>query len=272
MEHARIAPYSPEWWSLRHGCFTGSEIWKLMTEPKGKSPKQKFEEHAVKLAESEARYNNIPDSKLNQKSSTNLKAKIEKYVKEYAILNEKKNDCHISDTAETYILEKVHEKLTGKAKMGVDNFATQWGVEHEPLAKKWYAKITGNVLEEPYMKFHDTIEGFSCTPDAFGSIVPLSEFKCPANGANHLKHWLISSDEYFKDFHPAYYWQCVAQMNIFSKDRIDFVSFDPRIDNDRGMFIYTMDINEEDAEKMEKKVLSARELYNDYYNLFNQKA
>lgn len=268
MEQIGIIPYSPEWWHTRSGNFTGSEIYKLMSEPRGKSPFEKYEEHANLLKKWENQF----EASLNKelKSMQNLKSKIETKQALVKELYEHKNDIHISDTAETYILEKVHEKLTGKPKMGVNNFATEWGIENEPLAKKWYSKITGSELEEPYMLSHDSIEGYSCTPDSFGSIKPLIEIKCPANGANHLKHWLISNDEYFKDKHDNYYWQCVSQMNIFKKKELDFVSFDPRIDNNRGMFIYSLNLDESDEAFMEGKIKESRVLFNEYFKLFNE--
>lgn len=267
MASLEIAPYSPEWWQLRLGNFTGSGVWKLMSEPKGKSPFEKYEDHINLLRKWENQFDENPKNEL--KSMQNLKVKIDNKKLLTQELHEHKNDCHISDTAETYILEKVHEKLTGKTKMGIDNASTQWGIEHEPLAKKWYCKITGNEIDGPYMKFHDTVLGYSCTPDGL-MLLKTQEFKCPANGANHLKHWLISNDEYFRDKHDEYYYQCQSQMDIFNKDECDFVSFDPRIDNDRGMFIYSMKKDIEVVCIMHEKINVARDLFDGYYNLFSK--
>ena len=214
-----IQPYSPEWWNLRHGCFTGSEFFKLVGEPRSKAAKE---------------------------------------------------DGELSDTALTYILEKVHEKLTGLTKMGIDNFATQWGVEHEPLAAKWYAKLTGNTLIDPTLCFHSTLEGFSCTPDKFVGEDGLCEIKCPANGANHLKHCFITTNEYFKKEHPDKYWQVMVQMNITGRKWCDFVSFDPRINSDMGMFIYRVEYSETEGKFIEDKLKKAREIYNEYLTLFSK--
>lgn len=216
-----ILPYSPEWFQLRKGCFTASEIWKIMTEPRSK--KDQF-----------------------------------------------------SKTAETYILEKVHEFLSNEVKSGVDNYATQWGVEYEPLALKWYGKKTGFALIDPYLVFHESIEGFSCTPDCFVEETlhtaeiskGLVEVKCPAKGANHLEHCIISSPEFFKQHHPEYYWQIMAQMNITKTEWCDFVSFDPRINSDLGLFIYRLQYDPEAGEFMEEKVKLARELYSSYLQTF----
>lgn len=213
-----IQPYSPEWWQLRHGCFTGSEIYKLMGEPRSKAAKESGD---------------------------------------------------LNDGALTYILEKVHEKLTGMAKMGIDNFATQWGVEHEPKAAYWYAKTKGFTLSDPTLCFHPEIKGFSCTPDKFVNEDGLCEIKCPANGSNHLKHCFITNNEYFKKEHANYYWQCVSQMNITGRKWCDFVSFDPRIDSNMGLFIYRCEYNEADGELLETKVKKARVMYDEYLRLFS---
>lgn len=212
-----IEPYSKEWWNLRNGCFTSSEIHKLIGDPRSK---------------------------------------------------EAKDAGALSDTALTYILEKVHEKITNIAKMGIDNFATQWGVEHEPLAARWYGKTTGYTLSDTFLCFHETIEGFSCTPDRFVNSDGLAEIKCPANGANHLKHCFITKNEYFKKEHKEYYWQIIAQLSITKKVWCDLVSFDPRINNAFGMFIYRVEDVMADIDILETKVKKAREVYNGYLETF----
>lgn len=209
----RVQPHTKEWFDLRCGTFTASEIWKLMTDPRSKKDL-------------------------------------------------------LSKTAETYILEKVHEKVTGKIKMGVDNFSTMWGVEHEPLALKWYGKLTGHDMQDSYLVFHETIEGFSCTPDQFVNEDGLCEVKCPANGANHLKHCFITASEYMKQEFPEYYWQVTAQMLITGRKWCDFVSFDPRIPGTFGMFIYRVELNEIDAALLEDRVKNARSIFHGYLEVY----
>lgn len=270
LEVLEIVPYSPDWWKLRNGNFTGSEAWKLMSNPRGKSPFEKYEDHVNQLRTWEKKLSDVPQEKLGLKGNLTLAANIEKKKALTKELYEHRNDLHLSDTAHTYILQKVHEKLTGIAQTGVDNFATQWGVEHEPLAQKWYSKLTGYELTPSYMKFHDELEGFSCTPDNLIYVDRLCEIKCPAVGANHLKHLFITNDEYFKEYHDDYYWQCVTQMNIFKRPYLDFVSFDPRIDNNRGMFIYNMEYNESEGALLEERVKVCRSLFDEYLKLFSE--
>jgi len=51
----------------------------------------------------------------------------------------------------------------------------------------------------------------------------------------------------------------------------DFVSFDPRIISDLGLFIYRVNANEEVIERMTEKVKLARILFNQYFESFNGK-
>lgn len=210
MEHTGIEPYSPDWFKLRQGKFTASEVWKLMTTPRSK----------------------------NQE---------------------------ISITADTYILEKVHEKLSGLTKTTINNFATEWGIEHEPMACNWYAKLTGNKIESAFLYLR---ENFAATPDRLVNDDGLLEVKCPANGASHLKHCFISDDDYFKKEHPDYYWQCMAQMHVTERAWCDFVSFDPRINSDFGLFIYRLHYNTEDGVLIEKKLQEATKLFDNYLSIF----
>lgn len=214
-----IESYSPDWFKARQGNFTGSEVWKLMTEPR------------------------------------------EKY---------KKESGQLSVTAETYVLEKVWEKLSGQTKGGIDNFATEWGNEHEPKAKKWYTKLTGNEVIESPLVYSPVINGLTGTPDGLIGEDGMIEIKCPFNGANHLKHCFITNDEYFKSEHNDYYYQIQCYLFLTSRKWCDFVSFDPRIDCDLGMFIYRVNANKEVHEEMIKKVLQARVLFDGYYESFSK--
>jgi putative phage-type endonuclease len=211
-----IEIYSPEWFKDRQGSFTGSEVWKLMTEPRSKKES-------------------------------------------------------ISKTAETYILEKVWERLSGKCKSGFDNFATEWGNDNEPIAKKWYTKLTGREIQESQLVFRPELKGFTGSPDGEVDEDGLIEIKCPFNGANHLKHCFITSDEYFKAEHPDYYWQIMSYLYLTGRQWCDFVSFDPRIDCDLGMFIYRVNKNETEEALLVSKIEQARVLFDQYYNSFSGK-
>ena len=211
-----IEIYSPEWFINRQGNFTGSEVWKIMTEPRSK-----------------------------------------------------KDD--LSKTAETYILEKVWEKLSGEVKQGINNFATEFGNENEPIAKKFYQSVTGNEVKESLMLYSNEIEGLTGSPDGLIGEYGLIEIKCPFNGANHLRHCFITDEESLLSEIPEYYYQMQCYMLLSNRNWCDFVSFDPRIISDLGLFIFRLNRNDEVIEKMKSKVTIARELFNKYFESFNGK-
>jgi putative phage-type endonuclease len=211
-----IEIYSPEWFINRQGNFTGSEIWKLMTEARSKKDV-------------------------------------------------------LSKTAETYILEKVWEKLSGEVKQGINNMATEWGNDNEPTAKKFYSSVTGNEVKDSLMLYSNEIQGLTGSPDGLVGEDGLIEIKCPYNGANHLKYCFITKDETFLSEQPEYYYQMQCYMLLSGRKWCDFVSFDPRIISDLGLFIYRVNANEEVIEKMTEKVKLARELFNQYFESFNGK-
>lgn len=265
---SRIEPYSPEWFKYRIGRFTGSEWYKIMSEPRGKTYAQMYLETFDSITAKRAKYLAIANK--TTKTAIKLSESILKLELEAEKLEARKDELQLSETANTYILEKVWEVLSDTVKQGVDNFATQWGVENEPLARKWYVKKTGNKVYDPYLCFHKTMEWSTVTPDNFVSEDGLVEFKCPWNGAIHLKHCFITSDEYFKSEHPDKYWQCMDQMFVAEKKWCDFVSFDPRINSPLGFFIYRLEANEQDFELIEKKGKKARELFDGYLESFKQ--
>ena len=66
----------------------------------------------------------------------------------------------LSDTAQSYMLEILAEKLTGERK-DFSSSATDWGNYNEPLAVEAYQEMTGNsVLECGFVK-HKNIAHFT---------------------------------------------------------------------------------------------------------------
>lgn len=211
-----IEPYSPAWYTTRQGCFTGSEAWKLMTEPRSKKES-------------------------------------------------------ISKTAETYILEKVWEKLSGKTKSGIDNFATEWGNEQEPNAVRFYEKLSGNTCQETTLIYSKELPYLIGTPDRYVGVDGMIEVKCPFNGANHLQHCFITTDEYFRDEFKEYYWQIQTYLYLSEREWCDFVSFDPRIDSELGLFIYRLKRDNEQIIRLKDKAIEAKILFDEFYKVFSSK-
>lgn len=158
---------------------------------------------------------------------------------------------NLSETAKTYLLEKVSEKFGGY-KESISNAALEWGTELEPTARNIYQASTGlNVVTCSFIEMHEYYGG---SPDALVDPGGTVEFKCPYNSTNHFKHGLINSDEKFKKIAKEYYYQCISHMNVTGAEWCDFVSFDPRVKVEYMMFIYRLHRNEEEIKAMNERV------------------
>lgn len=166
--------------------------------------------------------------------------------------SEDKKAGKLSEGALTYVLEKVHEEITGEADAGFDNIATVWGVQNEPLAREWYSKINNvEVLEDG---FNEANKHYGGSSDGKVGTIGGIEIKCPYKGAIHLDHCLIESQEYMKKHFKEYYWQCVSNCFINGCEWWDFVSFDPRLDCDAGFFQIRIVPTPEDIDLLCKKL------------------
>jgi hypothetical protein len=170
----------------------------------------------------------------------------------------------LSETAKTYILEKIAQEIGGF----IPEFTSkevEWGNEQEENARMWYQIRTGFQVGEVGFCQHTEFYGGSpdsCVVDntiehVSGVVNGALEIKCPFNSINHLKHCLISSEEYFKAEHRDYYWQCVSHMITLNVDWCDFVSFDPRIDHEIGMFVFRVHRSDEDCQLLLNKIEAA---------------
>jgi hypothetical protein len=164
----------------------------------------------------------------------------------------------LSDGAITYVLEKVHETLTGESADSYDSAATVWGVQNEPLARKWYEKLKGVEVQE--VGFTQAGDSFGGSADGLVGEDGGIEIKCPHKGSNHLEHLLITDQQYMKENFKDHYWQCVSNCFINNRKWWDFVSFDPRLNYDSGFFTVRITPPEEDIELLSKKVKQAVEM------------
>lgn len=206
------------WRNQRLGKFTSSEIYKLMTDPKAA---------------------------------------------------EAKKNGDLSEGAKTYILERIAEEITGMADE-FTNDATVWGIETEEKARYFYQKATGNVVTE--VGFIEDLNFFDYggSPDGVcveqghavfdrlhvvNSNAGCIEIKCPFSTAKHLEHCLIKSTE---DMPKAYYWQCMSNIHLTNSQWCDFISFDPRINYDMGLFIYRVYRDNHEISRMLSRIEKAR--------------
>mgnify|MGYP003352830212 FL=1 len=186
---------SQEWFDLRKGKITSSEIHKIMGDGKGKEL--------------------------------------------------------LTETAKSYLLEKVSESLGGFS-APVIGAALDWGTDLEDTARELYQAKTGNITSKCSFIAVDDFYGGS--PDAIVEPEGVIEIKCPYGSANHFKHGLITSAAELKKTSSAYYYQCMSHMLVTGAKWCDFISFDPRVDTDYMMFVYRLERDEEEIANIRSKI------------------
>jgi len=165
-----------------------------------------------------------------------------------------------SETGKTYILEKLVELETRFQASEIYGPALDWGTEHEPMAREWYTKLTGNVVQEAYFEPYGAHAGGS--PDGLVGELGIIEIKCPFRTVNHFKYRMARTAD---DLPPEYFWQ--IQMNLLCTGRswCDFVSFDPRVrTRELGLFVLRVEAGKAEQELLKTRIADAVLLMNQY--------
>lgn len=188
-----------EWDLVRIGRFTSSEIYRLM-EP--------------------AKRDMTPEElKARPKKGPGSSAKL---IYDYSKL---------SDTAMTYVYEKVAEVLTGQPKSSGYAFPLVWGNDHEDEAAAFFAEKTGLQTEKVgFFKFTDHAGG---SPDRFVGDDDILEIKCPYEPINQVKYLMMTDEWDIKRSYFPYWSQCQANLLFTDKKVCHFMTYDPRMKEDK---------------------------------------
>lgn len=180
-------------------------------------------------------------------------------------------DGALTQTAKTYLLEKVCELYGGHGAMASGQ-AIDWGVELEDTAIAEYQTKSGNTVEK--CSFIQVDANYGGSPDGKVGTEGAIEVKCPFNSVNHFKHGLIRTAEDFKDVATNYYYQCISHMICLDAKWCDFISFDPRVQEDCRLFVFRLERNEEEITAIKAKVETAvaymEELKNQLKDVINK--
>lgn len=143
-----------------------------------------------------------------------------------------KKDGEKTDKAERKNLkiEILAERLTGDIVTKYTTAAMNWGNEQEPAAKAAYELETGRLVTEVGLVDHPRIEFLAASPDGLIGANGLIEIKCPTTGT-HLE--TIISGEIPTQHYP----QMILQAACTGREWVDFVSFDPRVDERFQLFV-----------------------------------
>ncbi len=149
-----------------------------------------------------------------------------------------------SKMADTYMMELLAERLTGKAKPFFENDAMRWGTETEPQAGFMYELKTGNTIK--HVAFIERNEFIGVSPDGLVGHDGMIEIKCPET-TTQLKRAL--SNDYSQDYRT----QIQMQLWVAERQWCDFLSFDPRLDVDAGYLIQRVERDEDFIKDMKEK-------------------
>ena len=157
----------------------------------------------------------------------------------------------LSDTAMSYVIEKVAETLTGQKKI-VTGKPLEWGALYESEAFTLFSQsIDRNVSQSTFLIFGEHAGG---TPDGHADEF-IIEIKCPYDSTNHIKYSLFKTEQDLKEEKLEYYWQVQANMLFSGKNKAWFISYDPRvIDENKRMFSLLVHQNEADQALLKTKL------------------
>ena len=144
----------------------------------------------------------------------------------------------LSKSAETFVYEKAAEILTGQVKP-IYGDALEWGKQYEPDAfhvfdAQNFEQFTYYGGETYVFIPYGNYSGYS--PDGLSENAIL-EIKCPYNSGIHLKNFSIYDADSLKSVHPEYYWQMQLGMIASNLDNGYFVSYDPRMPENKQIHV-----------------------------------
>lgn len=171
----------------------------------------------------------------------------------HKLMGSSRSGSALSKTAETYIYEKAAEILTGHKKE-VFGAALDWGKDNESDAfhtfnTSYFNNFTYYGGESYVFIPYGEASGYS--PDGLSEDA-IVEIKCPFNSGIHLKNFSIYDADSLKNVHPEYYWQMQLGMLASNLDRGFFVSYDPRMPQEKVLHVAEIERHDVEFEINEK--------------------
>jgi putative phage-type endonuclease len=127
-----------------------------------------------------------------------------------------------------YMYQLAAETLTRERQDFFTSPAMEWGTKTEPAAREMYEMVSGNLVEQvSFIKFSG--KNIGCSPDGLINDDGLIEIKCPKT-STQIETVLSGK---MPKIHTA---QVQGQLWVSGREWCDFVSFDPRIENENSFF------------------------------------
>lgn len=152
-----------------------------------------------------------------------------------------------SAARQSYKMELLSETITGRAAEHFVSMAMDYGYENEPLARSAYEITKSLEVERIGYVRHPRIPRTGASPDGLVGDDGLVEIKVP-NTTTHLGY--LIGEVVPKDYIPQMMWQ----MSCTERQWCDFVSYDPRLPEEFGLFIVRLDRDESLIAEMEREV------------------
>ncbi len=174
---------------------------------------------------------------------------------------EKKEAGELSESAKTYVYDKISEYITNGTCLEYKDFNSrevQWGKELEIPARHAYEK-TKNVQVSD-CGFYEYNKYFGGSPDGLVGGDGIIEIKCPFNTSIHVKHLRMKTQDDLKKEHFEYYVQIQGNFIATHRKWCDFISFDPRCQSELfALKVLRIERDEELIQKCLEKLAKANE-------------
>ena len=148
---------------------------------------------------------------------------------------------------ETYKMEMLTEIVTGTCVEHFVSPAMDFGITNEPLARTAYELNVGVEVERIGFAFHPSVRRSGASPDGLVGDSGLVEIKVP-NTKTHLEYVIAGGVP--EDYKAQMLWQ----MACTEREWCDFVSYDPRLHEDFGLFIVRFERDDKAITEMEREV------------------
>ena len=136
-----------------------------------------------------------------------------------------------SKVRDNYKMKLIAERLTGRMANNFTSPEMEWGIQYEGEARQCYEMATKTLVEPVNLVVHPRHDFIAASPDGLIDEDGVLEIKCP-NTTTHLGYMV--EDVMPDDYVP----QVATQLLCSGRNYVDFVSYDPRIEDSRGRFFY----------------------------------
>ena len=179
---------------------------------------------------------------------------------------------------ENLLIELQNQKMNVRRDNSIKSFrseATDWGTFYEPYARRAYELKTGDAVETMDPIPHPTLKGLSATPD--GKLIlenKLIEIKCPKTSKHDVLIQLNiagvpkTDTRWIDQINSDYQWQMLCQAACTGATEVDFVQYDPRVEDAQQLMIIPFPI---DPERMAMMMEEAEKFINELNERVNKR-